>query len=132
MATGAASDLGRGEVRGFAVDIYSHVTSGVPNGDVGVGIGIIEETQGCILCLFFGLRLLGREFAKGDEHGGINGNGVIEECANYLLHEMNGLWGQQGGVVGVVGVLDFGAVGKGFRGMGGILWARRLKVLELV
>ena len=32
----------------------------------------------------------------------------------------------------VVGVLDFGAVGGGFPGMGGILWVRRLGVLELV
>ena len=33
---------------------------------------------------------------------------------------------------GVVGVLDFGAVGGVFPGMGGILWARRCGVLELV
>ena len=75
---------------------------------------------------------MGIEGAKGDEHGGINGDGVIEECANYLLHEVNGIWGQQGGVVGVVGVLDFGTIGGGFPGMGGILRARRLRVLELV
>ena len=84
-------------------------------------------------CSFFGgLRLLGREGAKGDEHIGINGNGIIEDCANYLLHKVNGLWGQKGGVVGVVGVLDFGAIGGGFSGMGGIMRARRLRVLKLV
>ena len=46
--------------------------------------------------------------------------------------EVNGLVEQQGGVVGVVNVLDFGAVGGGFPGMGGILRTRRLRVLELV
>ena len=55
-----------------------------------------------------------------------------EECVDFLLHKVNGFWGQQGGVVGVVGILDSGAVGGGFLDMGGILWARRLGVLELV
>ena len=76
---------------------------------------------------------MGREGFKSNEHGGINGNGVIEECANYLLHEMNGLRGQQGGAVVVICyVLDFRVVGRGFPSMGVILWARRLRVLELV
>ena len=46
--------------------------------------------------MFGSLRMLVREGAKDDEHGGINGNGVIEECADYLLQKVNGLWGQQG------------------------------------
>ena len=61
--------------------------------------------------MFGGLKLLGREGAKGNKNDGINGDGIIEECANYLLHEVNGLQGQHGGVVSVVGVLDFGAIG---------------------
>ena len=114
------------------MDVHNHVTGGVPNCGVGVGIGIAEEPQGCIVGLFGGLRLLGREGAKGDEHGGINCDGLIEECANYLLHKVNGLWGKHGGVIGVFGVLDFGAICWGFPGMWGILWARRLMVLKLV
>ena len=102
------------------------------DGRVGVGIGVVEEPQGCIVGLFSGLKLLGREGTKGHDHGDINGNGVIEECDNYLLHKVNVLRGQQGGMVGVVGVLDLGAVGGGFPGMVGILRARRLRVLELV
>ena len=96
-ATGAAVVTGSGEVRGIAVDVYNHVTGGVSNGGIGVGIGVVEETQGCIVGLFGGLILLGREGAKGDKHGGTNGDGVIEVCANYLLHEVNGIRGQQGG-----------------------------------
>ena len=72
------------------------------------------------------------EGAKGDKHGGINGNGIIEERANYLLHKVNGLWGQQGREVVVVGVLDFGAVGGGFPGMWGILRVWRLRALKFV
>ena len=56
------------------------------NGGIGVGIGVVEETQGCIVGLFGGLRLLGREGSKGNKHGEIDGDGVIEECTNYLLH----------------------------------------------
>ena len=132
MATGMASFAGRGMVQGIAVEVYNHVTCGVPNGGVAIRIGIVEEPQGCIVGLFGGLRLLGREGTKGDKHGGINSVGVIEECANYLLHEVNGLWGQQEGVVVVGGVLDFGAVGGGFPGKWGILRVRRLMVLKLV
>ena len=132
MATSAASGPGRRKVRDVAVDVYNHVTGGVPHGGVGVGIGIFEEPQGFIVGLFGGLILLGRESAKGNEHGAINGDGVIEECVNYLLHEVNGLWGQQGGVVVVVGIFDFGAVGGIFPGMWDILRLRRLWVLKLV
>ena len=95
-------------------------------------MGVVEYPQGCIVGLFGGIRMLGREGDKGNNHGGINGNGVIQECDNYLLHKENGLWGQQGRVVGVVGVLDFGAVGGGFPGMGGILRAKKLMVLGLL
>ena len=94
MPTGAASGMGRGKVQDVAVDVDNHFTCVVLNGGVGIGIGIIEEPQGCIVVLFGGLRLLGREGAKGDEHGGIYGDGVIEECANYMLHKVNGLQGQ--------------------------------------
>ena len=73
-----------------------------------------------------------REGSKVNKHGGINGDVITEECADYLLHEVDGLWGKQGGVVSIVGVLDFGAVGGGFPGMGVILWSMRLGVLELL
>ena len=82
--------------------------------------------------MFGDLRMLGREGAKGNDHGGISGDGVIEECANYLLHKVNGFWGGQGRLVVSVSVLDFGAIGGGFPGMWGILWARRIRVLKLV
>ena len=62
--------------------VYNHVACGVPNSGVGIGIGIVEESQGCIVGLFGGLRLFGRDSAKGDEHSWINGDGVIEECSN--------------------------------------------------
>ena len=75
---------------------------------------------------------MGREGDKGNKHGGINVGGIIEECDNYLLHDVNGIQGGKGGVVDVVGVVDFGAVGGVFPGMGGIPRARRLRVLELV
>ena len=105
MATGAASCAGFGKVQGVAVDVDNHVTCSVPNGGVGIVIGIIEEPQGCVVGLFGGLRLLGREGDKGNEHGGIHGDGLIKECSNYLLHQVNGLWGKQGGVFVVVIIL---------------------------
>ena len=79
--------------------------------------------------MFGGLKLLVREGTKVDKSGGINGDGVIENCAKYLLHEVDGLRGEQGGVVCVFGVLYFGAVGGRFTGMEGIMWERWLGVL---
>ena len=70
-----------------------------------------------------------REGDKVDKNGGIHGYGVIEECDSYMLHKVNVVWGKQGGVVGVVSVLDFVALCGGFPGMWGILRARRLMVL---
>ena len=78
------------------MDAYNNVAGGVSNGGVRVGIGVVEEPQGCIIGLFGGLRLLGREGAKVKEHGGINSDGVIEECADYMSHKVDGLRGQQG------------------------------------
>ena len=48
------------------MDVYNNVAGGVSNGGVRVGIGVVEEPQGCIIGLFGGLRLLGREGAKGE------------------------------------------------------------------
>ena len=64
------------------------------NSGVRVGIVIVEEPQGCIVGLFGGLRLLVRKGGKGEENGGISGDGLIEECVDYILHEVDGLWGQ--------------------------------------
>ena len=101
MATGAAAGTGCRKVRGVAVEIWNHVAGGVSNGGVTVGIGVVEEPQSCIVGLFGGLRLLVIYGAKSNNHGGINDDGLIEECDDYLLHKVNGLRGQQGGVVGV-------------------------------
>ena len=94
MATGASSCPGCEKVRGVAVEICNHVTCGVPNGGVGIEIGIVEEPQGCIIGFFGVVTLLGREGAKGDNHVGISGNGVIKECDNYTLHKVNVLQGK--------------------------------------
>ena len=77
--------------------VYNNVAGGVSKSGVRVVISVVEEPQGCIVGLFGGLRLLVREVAKGNEYGWINGDVVIEECADYLLHEVDGLWGKQGG-----------------------------------
>ena len=94
IATSASADTGCGKVQGVAVNLYNHVAGGVSNGGTRVGIGVVEEPQGCLVGLFGGLRLLGREGTKGDENGRINGDGIIEECADYLLHKVDGLRGE--------------------------------------
>ena len=46
MVTGAAAGTGCGKVRGVVVDVYNHVSGGVLNGGIRVGIGVVEEPQG--------------------------------------------------------------------------------------
>ena len=55
---------------------------------------MVEEPQGYIIGSFGGLILLVREGAKGDENVGINGDGVIDDYSDYLLHKGGGLQGQ--------------------------------------
>ena len=60
------------------MDVCNHVAGSVPNGGVGVGIGVVEDPKGCILGLFGGHRLLVREGSNGNEHGRVNGDDAIE------------------------------------------------------
>jgi hypothetical protein len=50
-----------------------------------VGRGIVEVLQRGLVGEFGGHSLVGSKGAKGNKHGGINGLGIVEENANYLL-----------------------------------------------
>ena len=76
------------------MEVYNYVADDVSNGGVRVVIRVVEDPKGFIIGSFGGLRLLGREGTKVEEHSGINGDGLIEECADYMLHKVDGLWGQ--------------------------------------
>ena len=89
--------------------MQAHVALVEADGGVRMGCTVIEEVCGCA-CGGFGAFGLGCcEGAEGDEHGAIDGSGVIQEGANDFLDALALVSFQWGGIIGC-GVLDFGAV----------------------
>ena len=76
--------------------------------------------------------MLGSDGANGNEHGRVDSDGVVEQYAYDLLHEVDGLGRQQGGIVGLVRILDGCAIDRLVLGMRGVLGARGRGVLKLV
>ena len=69
---------------------------------------------------------------EGDEHGDVNGNRISEESTNDMLNKEDCLWRKHRGVVEILRVLEFCAIGGLRPGVGEILSAFGLGMLELV
>ena len=110
MATRAAARLGLCEIRCIAVDRQNHVAGVISEDRVRVGGNIVEEIQ-CLLHCARGRRgLVGSNSAERDQHGGVNGAGIVEECSCHLLDEFCVFFVKQGGVVLGWGVLNLGPI----------------------
>ena len=57
-----------------------------------------------------GIRLLGCDGYKGDKHGRIHGNHIVQKGTNNFLEKGDGLGGKYGRVVWVVCPLDGGTI----------------------
>ncbi len=66
VASSATACFGFGEVRRVAVDVQYHVAGGISNGGMGIGVGIVEEPHGFVVCFVRSLGLCGCDGAKGD------------------------------------------------------------------
>ena len=62
----------------------------------------------------------------------VDGDRIVEEGPENLLNKADGLWNNRGGVVDIVRLLDFGAIGRLRPGMGEILSAFGVGMMELV
>ncbi len=89
MAACAAAGTGDGEVGGVGVNVEPHIAGHIAYGGIGVSVGIVQEPSNVMPCLGSGFCLIRGEVAKGDEHSGIDSNGVVKECANNLLDEVD-------------------------------------------
>ena len=69
---------------------------------------------------------------EGDKHDNIDGDCIVEESPANLLDKADGLWRKCRGVVKIVSVLDFGAIDRLCPGVGSILSAFGVGMLELV
>ena len=75
---------------------------------------------------------MGRQQSKGNDHGGVNCNGIVEQCADDLVEKVE-IFGVKAGrrVVGF-GVFDAVTKDRAVPLMWGILRASRRKVLKFV
>jgi len=88
MASGATAGLGSREVRRVAMQVEYHVAGNIADGGIGVGVGIVEEPDSGIIGAFGGIGLVGGNGSEGDQHGWIDGDGIVEEHANNLLDKV--------------------------------------------
>ena len=109
-----------------------HVAGRVANGCVQVRNGIVDQPQGFVVCFFCALGLGCSNGTKGDKHGDVDGNHIVEESSENMLDKVDGLWRKRRGVVEIFHVLDFGAIDGMRPGVGGILLAFGVWMLELV
>ena len=123
VAARAAAGFRIGEVRGLTVDVQDHVAGGVANVRVRMNGGIVDQQQGFVVCFVSALGLGCSDGTKGDEHGDVNGDRMVEESTENLLEKADGLWWKHGGVVKIFRVLDFGAIDGLRPGVRGILSA---------
>ena len=112
--------------------VQDNIAGGVVNGRIRVCGGIIEKPQGFVISFFGALGLGCSDGNKCDNHGDVDGNRIVKESTNDLLNKADGLWRKSGGVVDIFRVLDFGTIGGMRPGMGGILLAFGVEMLELV
>ena len=63
---------------------------------------------------------------------GVDRNGVVEQCAYDLLHKVDGLGRQQGGIFGLVRILDGSAIDRLVPSVRGVLGARGRWVLKFL
>ena len=84
-AAGMGAGFGLSEIRGITGDGKLHVTGMVPEDSIRVSGSIIKELcdsqGGCSRA--FGLG--GGDGAKGNEHSGVNGTGIVEKGANHFF-----------------------------------------------
>ena len=93
------------------MDMEDHAAGVVAEGGIGMSGRVVEELGDRNGGGFGAVVLLGGERAESDEHGAVDGAGVVEEGANNVLEMCERFRVEAGGRVGVRSVLDGGAVG---------------------
>ena len=71
---------------------------------------IIEKPHDFVICGSGGFGFLGRNVADGNEHGGVNSYGVVEQGSDDILEKGDSLWWEHGGGIRGFGVLDCSAI----------------------
>ena len=112
--------------------VQDHVFGGVANGCIRVSGKIVEQYQGFVVCFFGALGLGCSDGTKGNEHGDVDSDRIVEEISVDLLYKVDGLWRKRRGVIDIFYVLDFGAIDRLRPGVGVILSAFGVGMLELV
>ena len=67
------------------MDVEYHATGSVVNGGIGVGCSIVEQADNGLCSVVGDLGLCSGDGAKGNQHGGVDGNAVVQQHANDSL-----------------------------------------------
>ena len=83
-----------------------YVTGHITDGGVRVRGRVIKEAKVTEVHVFGCLCLVGRQRAKGNEHGGVDCNGILEQRIDDLLDNVERFGGKAGRRVVGFGILD--------------------------
>ena len=79
---GTAASVFFGEIGGVAVEVKDHVAGEIANLGVRVGVRVVEEVGDLAHGVFCGFGLGRGDGAEGNEHGEVDGDGVVKEGAD--------------------------------------------------
>ena len=106
---GAGAGLGLGKVGSVSVVVEDHVTGEVLDDGIRMGGCVVEQVHDSVGGGLGGAGLLGGNGAQGDQHGVVDGPGIVEENSHDLSDPSGGVGIEEGrGVDG--GQLDLGSV----------------------
>ena len=78
MASGAFSGFGIGEIRGVTMDMQYHVAGRIADGHIRIGRVVVEDPNDLVVGLLGGSVLLRGSGAEYNDHGWIDGNGIVQ------------------------------------------------------
>ena len=85
VSTSAAAGTRFGEVGCVAVNVEDHVTGSITDCGFRVRGGVVKQLQGVGIFLFRAFCLMCRNGTKGDEHGGVDRNQIVQESSDNML-----------------------------------------------
>ena len=74
------------------MDVQDHLSGGVVNVCIRASGGVVEQPKGFIACFVGALDFCCSIGTKGDKHGDVDSDHIVEESPNNLLYKVEGLW----------------------------------------
>ncbi len=132
VTTSTTTGFRGGKIGCIAVDVKYHVASRVADDRVGVSGGVVEEVNDGSGGGGGGFGLRAGDCVERDQHGGVDGAGIVEKSADNLLDAVDVSGGKKSRDTGFVGILDFRLVDWASPSMWCVLCTGRSGMLKFV